>query len=841
MMSRLSSVLAVGTILTLSSLLSLLRVSSAAPSFMVSNNQFLLNGEPFTIRSGSFHYHRCIPDLWEDRMRRLAAMGLNTIQTYVPWNWHEFPEEHYDFASYGRNITQFIVTAQKVGLLVLVRAGPYICGEHDFGGIPASALTVPGIELRTNNSQYLTLVDNWWNAFLPVIAPLTVANGGPIAMVQIENEYGSYGNTGKNPADKAYMEHLKDLVYSHLGGPSQIQLYTTDGGDVGYMTGGTLPGEVFATGDWGPDTNIPPYWQAEDTFNPPGMQAHTDSEYYTGWLTHWTEGMANTSTIGTVGGVAAILAYNGSFNLYMGYGGTNWGFWNGANGGGSSFQPVITSYDYDSPVSEGGIHGYGPDGDKYAALQQLLTYWADGQVPSEPPAPAVNAYGTVGMNNYADLWSNVNSLTVNPSLNQPNVNIMESYGQRQGYIIYRTVVPSGYNGNKNAAFNINGLADRGEVFLNGASVGVTYRPDSGAGQYTLPNPVTGQIIDIFIENMGHINYGHGFFDPKGITGGVTIDGTSLTGNWSAYPLPFDYNNSIGSLPYVSRGNTVTGPGFFQGTLTVTGTPVDTYITLCGWQKGQIYINDFHLGRYWETAGPQHSFYVPAPLLVTGSNTITVFEQHGTNADATVNFVDVPDFTGAVCKATSLTPTVDVDTRRSVRGETRNPKEQVPVSPVSVGWTGKACQTPTVGMNITAQDCSVGASNTEWVWNSIGGNKANAGYLSLNSNSNLCVGVMGTNPTSNTPNVALVTCNVYDRSQHFMSFQSTLSSSPLMSLGAIPGAGSCVDICGGVNAPVGASIDLYSCSGNNNQAWLWNNGVDSKQLISKQNNWCLAAC
>ena len=287
--------------------------ASAARSWVVADDAFMRDGAPFIARSGSLHYHRLHPSLWADRIARLRAMGLNTIQTYVPWNHHSQARGVYDFTSPSRDIVAFIKAVGDAGMVLLFRAGPYICGEHDFGGLPSYLLATPGIstadDLRTNNTAYLAAVDEWWHALLPLIAPYTYANGGPIVQVAIENEYGSYGDTSSNPDDVAYMMHLRSLAMSLL--PTGTQLYTVDGNDDGYISHGALPGILFATGDGGG----PPF--AADHFNPPGWRAHINSELYPGWLTHWGEDMANHTALSAVGDVSRLLAVNASFNLYM--------------------------------------------------------------------------------------------------------------------------------------------------------------------------------------------------------------------------------------------------------------------------------------------------------------------------------------------------------------------------------------------------------------------------------------------------------------------------------------------------------------------------------------------
>jgi beta-galactosidase len=323
-------------------LASLLASRATAASFTVAQDAFMYDSGdgrgalPHSVRSGSLHYHRAHPSTWADRIARLRALGLNTVQTYVPWNFHSQARGVYDVTSPSRDIVAFIKEVQAAGMLLLLRAGPYICGEHDFGGLPSYLLATPGIssaaDLRTNNTAYVAAVTEWWSKLLPLVAPYTVANGGPIAMVQIENECatslvhprapdggaftsppppppldGSYGNTGGAPADYAYMVALRALALQLL--PAGTQLYTTDGNDAGYLSHGALPGLVFATGDG----SGPPF--AADGFNPPGWRAHTNSELYPGWLTHWGEAIANISAMSTVGDLSGILSVNASFNL----------------------------------------------------------------------------------------------------------------------------------------------------------------------------------------------------------------------------------------------------------------------------------------------------------------------------------------------------------------------------------------------------------------------------------------------------------------------------------------------------------------------------------------------
>ena len=286
----------------------------------------------------------------------MRALGLSAVQTYVPWNWHETEEGSFNFGG-AHDLAAFANMAREEDLLLLLRLGPYICGEWEFGGFPAWLLAVdPPVTLRTFEKQYIARVDSWFAELLPRVKPLLYANGGNVIMVQIENEFGSYGDVSTNPLDKQYLEHLLDLVRVHLG--QDIIVYTTDGGNANYMIRGSIQGSaVYTVGDHGPLSDAG-NCEAMKQLNAPGLSPSMDSEYYTGWLTHWGENQANTSSAPIVKWLADMLSSGASVNLYMAYGGTNFGYMNGANGDGrTNFQPSITSYDYSSPIAEGGGTG----------------------------------------------------------------------------------------------------------------------------------------------------------------------------------------------------------------------------------------------------------------------------------------------------------------------------------------------------------------------------------------------------------------------------------------------------------------------------------------------------
>eukprot|EP00755_Sulcionema_specki_P006587 Sspe_Gene.35861::Locus_17364_Transcript_1_1_Confidence_1.000_Length_1074::g.35861::m.35861/K12309/GLB1, ELNR1; beta-galactosidase len=325
----------------------------AARHFAVQNNSFFLDGAPFQIRSGSIHYARVPSVFWKDRLLRLRALGLNAIQTLIPWSWHEETEGVYDFTG-DRDLVRFLETAQEVGMLVLLRVGPYICAEWDYGGIPAWIMA-HNVTIRTYDTQYIEHVDRFFSVLYRRVKPLLYSNGGPVVMVQLENEFGSYGDVSTVPADKKYMEHLVAVTRRWLG--DDVVLYTTDGGDRSYMIRGSLNGTAVVTlGDHGPE-GFEHSCTAQAEFNPPGFNPCMDTEYYTGGHTHWGEGMLNTSTADVATYLDVALGKGYSFNLFMAFGGTTFGKWAGANGDGKTYYPIITSYDYDAPISENGDHG----------------------------------------------------------------------------------------------------------------------------------------------------------------------------------------------------------------------------------------------------------------------------------------------------------------------------------------------------------------------------------------------------------------------------------------------------------------------------------------------------
>jgi beta-galactosidase len=605
------------------------------------NNRFLKDGEAFRYASGSIHYSRVPSALWRDRLMKMRAGGLNAIQTYVPWNFHETSPGVYNFRG-DRNISNFLEIAQASGLLVILRAGPYICGEWEFGGFPSWLLKDKAVVYRSNNAAYLSYVDPWMSVLLKTIKPYLYQNGGPIIMVQVENEYGSYG------CDHDYIDHLISEFRAVLG--PDIVLFSTDGCSSQLVKCGSSP-KLFSTIDFGVGSNPASCFKNLRTFQSKGPLVN--SEFYTGWLDHWGDHMSRVDSKALAKSLDNLLSYgNSSVNMYMFEGGTNFGFWNGANAGGQ-YQPSITSYDYNAPLTEAG-----DTWEKFDLVKQVLFK----HIPL-PPAPLPRntpktAYGDVKMTEYCSLFDAPSLVSRIVDGNDPVV--MEELDQSYGYVMYQLKKPLGQPARTNTSYNLTlqGVHDRAYVFVDQVLQGVLQRVDTHHETMSMGitlQPSSKGNLQILVENQGRINYGHLLeTDSKGILNGVLLNGQKLEG-WTCSSIPM--NSSIPSGIFKSLPTSGTLPSsivLFRGVLPPIpkGIPAnDTFLMMPGWTKGIVFINDFNIGRYWPVKPPQKTLYVPSSVLMSdGSpNTIVVFEQDGSPCQppdyhsCVVTFVDKPVF------------------------------------------------------------------------------------------------------------------------------------------------------------------------------------------------------
>ena len=496
-------------------------------------------------------------------------------------------------------------------MLILFRPGPYICGEWDLGGFPARLLSPPFSFLRTYSPSYISELTRWYSVLLPIIEPHLVNNGGNIAMVQVENEYGSFGDVTKNPNDEKYIRYLVTLTRKHLG-PSVV-LYTTDGGNYESMRRGSLPGSIVLTlGDYGPGTDLSIPADGQGKMNPPSSNPLMCTEYYTGWLTHYGEDIAVTSTQDLVGTLEVMIEGNVSFNLYMADGGTNFGFWAGANGGGGTdYQPDITSYDYNSPISESGVHNVGSDGgDKFGAIRDLMIE-KFGDVPEEPPFRASIGYGDVVM-------SSVSSPLLSFLLSRPVVltdkaTKQEDMGQRFGLTAYAF----GTGECEGCKVEIGGIADYANVYVDGVFVVSGFRAD---GDIAL-EVGKGQRVDVVVEGMGRINFSSGIYDRKGL-GGIKVDGEEV----GDVEHRFWEVEDVGGIEWGDREDGQGGSRLYRGTFEVDeGDAGSTFVDVSGFGKGMVFVNGFNLGRFWTEKGPVLTLWCPDEVVKEGTNEIVVME------------------------------------------------------------------------------------------------------------------------------------------------------------------------------------------------------------------------
>ncbi|MEC0091774.1 glycoside hydrolase family 35 protein [Paenibacillus macquariensis] len=566
--------------------------------FAVEGNQFVFDGKPVKLISGAIHYFRVVPEYWRDRLMKLKACGFNTVETYVPWNLHEPNEGQFNFEGIA-DIVKFIETAGELGLYVIVRPSPYICAEWEFGGLPAWLLADPGMQLRCFHQPFINKIDAYYDVLLPKFVPLLCTNGGPIIAMQIENEYGSYGN------DTQYLEYLKE---GKIRRGIDVLLFTSDGPGDFMLQGGMVPG-VLETVNFG---SRPKEAFAElRVYQPEGPIMCM--EYWNGWFDHWSEQHHTRDAADVAKVFDEMLAMDASVNFYMFHGGTNFGFWSGANDDGTKYMPTITSYDYDVAINESGDLT-----DKFYAVRDVVAKYVD-LGPLELPEPIKKkAYGQVNMSQHASLFESLDKLSTPVQRTCPDP--MELLGQNYGFILYTTRISGPRPETK---LNLQDVHDRAQIFVDGEFKGVVERWNKDAEPITFSIPPEGATLSVLVENMGRTNYGPYLRDVKGITEGIRF-GAQFLYHWTIHTLPLE---DLTMLEYTSRAVECDGkPTFYKGTFQVDE-EADTFLELKGWNKGVAYINGFNLGRYWETVGPQKTLYIPGPLLRKGENELVLFELH----------------------------------------------------------------------------------------------------------------------------------------------------------------------------------------------------------------------
>lgn len=578
---------------------------------------FYLNGQPFKILSGAIHYFRIDPDDWYHSLFNLKALGFNTVETYVPWNAHEPHKGQFDFS--GRlDIERFIQTAQSLGLYMIVRPSPFICAEWEFGGLPAWLLE-ENMRIRSSDPAFIKTVSQYYDRLLGILTRYQVDQGGPILMMQVENEYGSYGE------DKTYLRAVRDLMKEK---GVTCPLFTSDGPWRATLRAGTLiEDDVFVTGNFGSKASYN-FAQMQEFFDEHGKKwPLMCMEFWDGWFTRWKEPVIHRDPEELAEAVHEVLKL-GSINLYMFHGGTNFGFMNGCSARGTLDLPQVTSYDYGALLNE-----QGNPTEKYYAVQKMMaTYYP--QYPQEEPLikeclPA----RTLSLTAKTSLFANVHNLAQAETSLYPKR--MEELGQHTGYLLYETDVEM--DAPEERLRIIDGR-DRAQVYVNDRHLATQYQTEIGKDLLIAGDEKESVNLKILLENMGRVNYGHKLLadsQRKGIRTGVCVD-LHFHLQWKQYPLELQ---DLSRLDF-SKEWQENAPAFYRFDFRLDCV-YDTYIDMMGYGKGAVFVNGHNLGRFWEV-GPTTSLYVPHGFLKEGDNTIIVFETEGRYQE-TLQLVQQPTF------------------------------------------------------------------------------------------------------------------------------------------------------------------------------------------------------
>ena len=558
--------------------------SSTVETFAIGDTDFLLNGEPFRVLSGAIHYFRVHPDQWADRIAKAHAMGLNTIETYVAWNAHA-PQRGDWNVDDGLDLGRFLDLVAAEGMHAVVRPGPYICAEWDNGGLPAWLFGDESVGVRRNEPQYMAAVTEFLERVYEIVVPRQIDNGGPIVLVQIENEYGAYGS------DKSYLE---ELVRVTRAAGVTVPLTTIDQPEPEMLRNGSLDG-LHMTASFGSRTVERFATLREHQPTGPLMCM----EFWNGWFDDWGTHHHTTSASASAADLDAILAAGGSFNLYMFHGGTNYGLTNGANDKGR-YMPIQTSYDYDAPLDEAG----NPTA-KYFAFRDVIATYAP--VPDEvaevsPAAPVFE----IELTERASLLPLLGDGVEHDHL--PTLDELQHYS---GFAVFTTTL----RGEGDGVLAFGEVRDRAWVMLDGERVGVLAR-DAHENSITLPR-ASGELV-VIVEDQGRVDYGTRIGEHKGLHGGATLDGAAIT-DWTSTVIDLDAVVAAS----LDGGLTASGPVIARGSFDLSE-PTDLFVDTRNWGKGVAWVNGFALGRYWRR-GPQETLYVPGPVTRAGTNEIVVLE------------------------------------------------------------------------------------------------------------------------------------------------------------------------------------------------------------------------
>ncbi len=558
-------------------------------------DKFYLNGDEIQIISGGIHYFRVVPEYWKDRLEKLKAMGCNTVETYVPWNLHEEEKGKFNFNGI-LDIKKFIETAGELGLWVIVRPSPYICAEWEFGGLPAWLLKEDGMRLRGLYEPFLDHVKSYYKELFQILTPLQINYGGPVIMMQVENEYGYYGD------DTEYLKWMAQVMREE---GTVVPLVTSDGPWGDALDCGKVEG-VHPTANFG--SKVAQQFEV--------LKKHTDGpfmcmEFWVGWFDNWGVDKHQTSDLEENKKDLEEIMKTGNVNIYMFEGGTNFGFMNGSNYY-DVLTPDVTSYDYDAVLTESGKLT-----PKYEAFKEIIGRYKELPEVTFTTDIKEKEYGTVKLHSKTGLFANLNNLTEKQIGKYPVS--MERAGQNYGYILYRSTLKKEKNLEKIRLYDAN---DRAQIFLNQEPLLTLYDRELLTESELSVEVTANSQLDILVENMGRVNFGPRLEKQrKGIDSGVQING-HLIFDWEMYTLPLKDIDKVDYEKEYEEGR----PGFYRFFFEAEEAG-DTYLDFTGWGKGCAFINGFNLGRYWEI-GPQKRLYIPAPLIKKGKNEIVLFETEG---------------------------------------------------------------------------------------------------------------------------------------------------------------------------------------------------------------------
>lgn len=584
----------------------LLAVPSSAKAkhtFEIKGGNFVYDGKAIQIHSGEMHYSRVPAPYWHHRLNMMKAMGLNAVATYVFWNNHEVAPGKWDWTTGSRNIRAFLKAASDEGMMVILRPGPYACGEWEFGGYPWWLQKVKGMEIRTYNQPFLDSCRVYIKELAAQVADYQITKGGPIVMVQAENEFGSYVEQRPDVSlemHRKYSGTIKDML---IEAGFNIPMFTSDGSWL--FEGGVIEGALPTANGEDDVENL------RNTVNQyhGGVGPYMVAEFYPGWLDHWNEPFVKRTAERMVKQTKKYLDAGISFNYYMVHGGTNFGFTAGANYNNErNIQPDITSYDYDAPINEAGWAT-----PKYEALRELIKKYVKYDVPSVPERLPVISVPSIKLANTVGLFDMLESAE---PVESDTLLTFEDMNQGYGYMLYRRH----FNQPISGMMRVPGIADFATVYVNGEKVGELNRmTGKDSMQIKVPFNAT---LDILVENMGRINFGTRInANRKGIIQPITINGHKITGDWQTYGVPMDVMPVMPKIrsPYV-KGQ----PTLYFGTFELDKVG-DTFLDMEKWGKGIVFVNGVNLGRYWKI-GPQQTLYLPGCFLHKGQNTVVVFEQ-----------------------------------------------------------------------------------------------------------------------------------------------------------------------------------------------------------------------